>query len=64
MTSTSTVDRKFLVNRLYVIEAEVQKLSPVIAAKFEVNLVKNSTASRIHCKQARTKTPRAPCWPC
>lgn len=30
-----------------------------MAAKFDVNLVKNSTASRIHCKHARTKTASA-----
>ncbi|KAG0585352.1 hypothetical protein KC19_2G004700 [Ceratodon purpureus] len=33
-----------------------------MAAKFEVNLVKNSTASSTHCRQARTKTAKAPPW--
>jgi hypothetical protein len=35
-----------------------------MAAKFDVNLVKNSTASRIHWRQARTKIASALSWAC
>lgn len=64
ITSTRTVESRFRFRRLYVMVADAQKLSPVIAAKFEVNFVKNSTAWSIHSRHARKRSDRAPCWAC
>lgn len=64
ITSTSTVESKFRLRRFQVMIAEAQKLSPVMAAKFVVNFVKNSTACSIDSRHACRKIVRAPGWPC
>lgn len=53
-----TVERKFLRNKFNVARAEVQKLSPEIAAKLFVKRVKLSTIWNNHEKQARMKHAR------
>lgn len=56
-----SVDSKLRFRSSYVALAEVQKLSPEIAAKFVEKRVKNSKIWNNHEKQARRNTETMPC---
>ena len=61
MTSTMIVDSKFRFRSSNVARAEVQKLSPEIAAKLVEKRVKNSKIWNNHEKHARRNTETMPC---